>query len=249
MRLKNQVVIVTGGANGLGETYCFGLADEGAKVVIADIDSQNGERVLQEINKAGGEAIFIPTDVSRKEEAERMVLATVKKYGRIDTLVNNAFVFFIAPIEETTEEMWDKSCAVNIKGVFFVSQAAAKEMVKRKRGKIINISSIAGYGAQPTLCAYGSTKAAITMMTRVFALELAPFNIQVNALLPGTTDAGMVKEAMKDPTWTKQTISGIPLGRLGTSRDMLGAVLYFASEDSNYCTGQTLIVDGGYSMI
>ena len=249
MRLKNQVVIVTGGANGLGETYCFGLADEGAKVVIADIDSQNGERVLQEINKAGGEAIFIPTDVSRKEEAERMVLATVKKYGRIDTLVNNAFVFFIAPIEETTEEMWDKSFSVNVKGYFFCAIAASQEMKKQRKGKIINVSSIAGHGAQPNLCVYGATKAAITMMTRSLALELAPHNIQVNALLPGTTDAGKAKEAMKDPTWAKQTISGIPLGRLGTARDMFGAVLYFASEDSNYCTGQTLIVDGGYSMI
>ena len=249
MRLKNKVVIVTGGANGLGEGYSFGLAEEGAKVVIADLDAKNGERVRQEIKKKGGEATFVLTDISKKGDADHLLAETINQYGQIDIVVNNAGTFFSAPVLEHTEEMWDKSCAVNIKGVFFVSQAAAKEMVKRKRGKIINISSIAGYGAQPTLCAYGSTKAAITMMTRVFALELAPFNIQVNALLPGTTDAGMVKEAMKDPTWTKQTISGIPLGRLGTSRDMLGAVLYFASEDSNYCTGQTLIVDGGYSMI
>ncbi|MBM3710492.1 MAG: SDR family oxidoreductase, partial [Actinobacteria bacterium] len=170
-------------------------------------------------------------------------------YGRLDILVNNAGILETAPVEETTEEMWDKQLAVNVKGVFFCSQAAAKAMVKQRSGKIINISSIAAVGAQTGLCAYSSTKGAVLTMTRVFALELCPANIQVNAILPGTTDTGMAKRAMVDPEWTKQVTQGIPMGRLGKTEELLGAVLFFASDDSNYCTGQTLIVDGGVSMI
>jgi NAD(P)-dependent dehydrogenase (short-subunit alcohol dehydrogenase family) len=145
--------------------------------------------------------------------------------------------------------MWDKLYAVNIKGLFFCSQAAAVEMKKRRSGKIINISSIAAIGGQAGLTAYSSTKGAVLPITKVFALELAGYNVQVNAVLPGTTDTGMAKAAMADPEWTRQITEGIPMKRLGATRDLLGAVLYFASSDSDYCTGQTLIVDGGFSMI
>ena len=138
---------------------------------------------------------------------------------------------------------------MNVKGLFFCSQAAAVEMKKKKSGKIINISSIAAIGAQASLCAYSSTKGAVLPITLVFALELAGYNIQVNAVLPGTSNTGMAKAAMADPEWTRQITSGIPMKRLGETRDLLGAVLFFASSDSDYCTGQTLIVDGGYSMV
>jgi NAD(P)-dependent dehydrogenase (short-subunit alcohol dehydrogenase family) len=249
MRLKDRVAVITGGANGIGEAYVVGMAKEGARVVNADVDQKAGERIIQEIKKAGGEGIFIRTDVSQKEDVEKMVAETVKKYGKLDIIVNNAGILFTAPVEETTEEMWDKLLAVNVKGLFFCAQAAAKEMKKQKKGKIINISSIAAIGGQAGLCAYSSTKGAVLPITRVFALELAPYNIQVNAILPGTTDTGMAKAAMADPEWTRQVTAGIPMGRLGRTQDLLGAVLYFASDDSNYCTGQTLIVDGGFSMI
>jgi len=249
MRLQNRVAVVTGGANGIGEAYAVGTAKEGARVVIADLDQEAGERVIQEIKKAGGEGIFIRTDVSQKEEVEKMVAETIKAYGKLDIMVNNAGILFTAPVEETTEEMWDKLFAVNVKGLFFCAQAAAREMKKQKKGKIINISSIAAIGGQAGLCAYSSTKGAVLPITRVFALELASYNIQVNAILPGTTDTGMAKAAMADPEWTRQITAGIPMGRLGKTQDLLGAVLYFASDDSNYCTGQTLIVDGGFSMV
>jgi NAD(P)-dependent dehydrogenase (short-subunit alcohol dehydrogenase family) len=249
MKLENKVAIVTGGANGIGEAYSIGIASEGASVVIADIDEQRGKKIVGEIEKSGGKALFVRTNVSKKQDAEKMVKATVDRFGSIDILVNNAGILYTAPFEETTEEMWDKLLAVNVKGVFFCSQAAAIEMKKRKRGKIINISSIAAIGGQASLSAYSSTKGAVLTMTRVFALELAGYNVQVNAILPGTTNTGMAKAAMADPEWTRQITEGIPMKRLGETRDLLGAVLFFASSDSDYCTGQTLIVDGGYSMI
>ena len=249
MRLKGKVAIVTGGAMGIGEAYSVGIAKEGAGVTVADVDVKAGERVVAEITKAGGKALFVKTDVSRKADVEKMVAETVKQFGGLDILVNNAAILFTAPVLETTEEMWDKLLAVNVKGSFFCAAAAAREMIKRKSGKIINISSIAAIGGQAGLSGYSSTKGAVLTMTRVFALELAPHNIQVNAILPGTTDTGMAKAAMADPNWTKQITAGIPMKRLGRTQDLLGAVLYFASQDSDYCTGQTLVVDGGFSMI
>jgi len=249
MRLQGKVAIVTGGAQGIGEAYSVGMAKEGASVVVADVDEKAGGAVAAGINGSGGKALFVRTDISRKAEADRLVAETVKKFGGLDILVNNAGILFTAPALETTEEMWDKELAVNVKGLFFCAAAAAREMIKRKGGKIINISSIAAIGGQEGLCAYSSTKGAVLPLTRVFALELAPHNIQVNAILPGTTDTGMAKAAMADPNWTRQITAGIPMKRLGRTRDLLGAVLYFASEDSDYCTGQTLIVDGGFSMV
>jgi NAD(P)-dependent dehydrogenase (short-subunit alcohol dehydrogenase family) len=249
MRLKDKVAVVTGGANGIGEAYVKGIASEGASVILADVDEKRGKQIVDEVAKSGGKAFFARTDVSRKQDAEKMVKAAVKQFGSIDILVNNAGILFTAPFEETTEEMWDKLLAVNVKGLFFCSQAAAGEMKKRRSGKIINISSIAAVGAQASLCAYSSTKGAVLPITKVFALELAPYNVQVNAILPGTTDTGMAKAAMVDPNWTKQITEGIPMKRLGRTKDLLGALLFFATSDSDYCTGQTLIVDGGYSMI
>jgi len=249
MRLKDKVAVVTGGSNGIGEAYAKGIASEGASVVIADVDEKRGREIAEEIKKSDGRALFVRTDVSKKQDAEKMIKTAINQFGAIDILVNNAGILFTAPFEETTEEMWDRLLAVNVKGLFFCSQAAAVEMKKRKSGKIINISSIAAIGAQASLCAYSSTKGAVLPITKVFALELAPFNIQVNAILPGTTDTGMAKAAMVDPNWTKQITEGIPMKRLGRTRDLLGALLFFASSDSDYCTGQTLIVDGGYSMV
>ena len=248
-RLEGKVVIVTGGAQGIGEAYSTGMAKEGAKVIIADLNEENGLMLAEKINSEGNCAIFFKTDVSKKKDAEALIQKALSEYGRLDVLVNNAAILKTAPIEETTEEMWDIQLAVNVKGVFFCSQAATNVMVKQGSGKIINISSIAAVGAQPGLCVYSSTKGAILTMTKVFALEFCSSNIQVNAILPGTTDTGMAKQAMVDPEWTRQVTQGIPMGRLGKTGDLLGAVLYFASDDSNYCTGQTLIVDGGVSMI
>jgi len=249
MRLKGEVAIVTGGANGIGEAYSQGMAEEGASVLIADTDDARGKEVASRICAAGGTARFVRTDVSRKADVDAMVTEAIRAFGRLDVLVNNAGILFTAPLEETTGEMGNRMRAVNVGGLFLCAQAAAAEMKRQKSGKIINISSIAAIGGQAGLCAYSSTKAAVLPITRVFALELAESNVQVNAILPGTTDTGMAKAAMADPEWTRQITSGIPMKRLGRTKDLLGAVLYFASSDSDYCTGQTLVVDGGYSMV
>ena len=245
MRMQNRIAIVTGGAQGIGKEYCLGIAREGGAVVIADVDEQNGEKLAQSIKDSGGKALFVRTDVSSKADVEAMVKKTVEQFGGLDVLVNNAAILEAQPVGEISEELWDKQMAVNAKGTLFCAQAAAEVMKKQKRGKIINISSIGALAAQPGLCAYHSTKAVVLTITRSFALELIKWNIQVNAVVPGTTNTGMAERAMKDPEFKKKVVDPIPAGRLGDPKELLGAVLYFATDDSNYCTGQTLIVDGG----
>jgi len=245
VRLQNKVAIVTGGAQGIGREYCLGIAREGGAVVIADVDERNGEKLAQSIRDAGGKALFVRTDVSKKSEVEELVRATVKHFGGLDVLVNNAAILEAQSVGDITEELWDKQMAVNAKGTVFCSQAAAEVMKQQKKGKIVNISSIGALAAQPGLCAYHSTKAVALTITRSFALELMQWNIQVNAVVPGTTSTGMAERAMKDPEFKRKVVDPIPMGRLGDPKELLGAVLYFATDDSNYCTGQTLIVDGG----
>jgi NAD(P)-dependent dehydrogenase (short-subunit alcohol dehydrogenase family) len=246
MRLEGKVAIVTGGSMGIGEAYTKGMAREGARVVIADINEEVGQNLVQLINKEGGSALFIKTDVSKKADVDALIEKTVAKYGKLDILVNNAAILETAPVEETTEEMWDKMLAVNVKGIFFCSQAAAKVMVKQKSGKIINVSSIAAVGAQPGLLVYSSTKGAVLTMSRVFALELCTSNIQVNSILPGTTDTGMAKQAMENPEWTRQVIQGIPMGRLGKTDDLLGALLFLLQMNPIIVPGRRLLLMAAY---
>ncbi len=245
MRMQNKTAIVTGGAQGIGKAYSIGLAREGANVVIADLDEAKGRQVEESIRASGGKALFVRTDVSKKEDAVALVRKAVDAFGALDVLVNNAAILDGEPVCEISEAKWDRQMAVNAKGTLFCSQAAAEVMKRQKRGKIINISSIGALAAQAGLCAYHSTKAAVLTITRSLALELVPWNIQVNAVVPGTTNTGMAERAMSDPSFTKQVVDPIPMGRLGNPEELLGAVLYFATSDSNYCTGQTLVVDGG----
>jgi NAD(P)-dependent dehydrogenase (short-subunit alcohol dehydrogenase family) len=250
MRLEGKVAIVTGGAQGIGEAYSVGMAREGAKVVIADVQQNIGEELVKKIKKDGGSALFIKTDIASKADVEAMVQKTNDIYNHLDIIVNNAAISENVSIEETTEEIWDKLFAVNVKGVFFCSQAAAAIMKKQQSGSIINISSIAAICASKGICAYAATKGAVLTMTKVFAIELCPYNIKVNAILPGVTDTYQAKKrAMEDPSWAKQVVKEIPMGRMAQKEELVGAVLYFASDDSTYCTGQTLIVDGGVSML
>lgn len=245
MKMKDRVVIVTGGAQGIGEAYCRGLAREGAKVVIADIDDTAGSKLEKELNSDGVTAKYVRADVSKKADAEKLIDTAVSVFGGLDALVNNASILEAQGVEDITEVVWDKHMAVNAKGTIFCSQAAARVMKEQKRGKIVNISSIGALSAQPGLCAYHSTKAAIFTITRSFAAELMEWNIQVNAVVPGTTNSGMAERAMRDPEFRKRVVETIPMDRLGRPEELFGAVLYFASDDSNYCTAQTLVVDGG----
>ena len=245
MRLENKVAVVTGGAQGIGKEYCLGMAREGAAVVIADMDVSGGKEVEREISAADGTALFVQTDVASKSDTDAMVKRTVDAFGTVDVLVNNAAILDGEPVVEITEEKWDRQFAVNAKGTLFCAQSVAAVMMPKKSGKIVNISSIGALAAQPGLCAYHSTKAAVLTITRSLALELMSYNIQVNSVVPGTTNTGMAERAMENPDFNRLVVDPIPMGRLGKPTELLGAVLYFSTDDSNYCTGQTLIVDGG----
>lgn len=249
MKFEGKTVIVTGAGRGIGEAYALGFARERANVVVVDVVASRAESTAKKVEGAGGKSLVQAMDVSKKKDVDAMAEKTVERFGRIDALVNNAGVLFQEPFLTSTEEQYYRIYDVNVKGLFLCAQAVARQMIKQKKGKIINVSSIAAIVGQANLSLYSSSKGAVLSLTRAMALELAPHNIQVNAILPGTTETPMAADALANPETRAQLTSGIPLGRLGKPEDHVGAVLYFASEESNWCTGQTLIVDGGYSMV
>lgn len=249
MRFEGKTVIITGAGRGIGRAHAFGFAREGANVVIAELEVGNADLVAAEIKKMQREALVVKTDVSKRKDVEKLVKITIDRFSKIDILVNNAGVWFAGSTLESSEEIWDRLFEVNVKGTFLCTQAVAREMVKQRKGKIVMVSSIAAIVGQPNLAAYSASKGAVLSLTRVAARELAPYNINVNAILPGTTETKMAEEALRDPIIRKALAESIPLGRLGKPDDQVGAVLYLASEEADWCTGQTLTVDGGYSMI
>jgi len=249
MDLKGKVAIVTGARRGMGKTHALVLAKAGAKVVVADISLEDCEAVVTEIKDAKGEAMAIKCDVSNKDEVDEMVTKTVAKLGKIDILVNNAGICQFKPFLELTEEEWNRTININLKGYFLCAQAAAKEMVKQKSGAIVNIASIAmgqvGVGF-PAITHYCASKGGIVAMTEAMALELAPFNIRVNAVAPGAIDTPMAISMTQDPKVLEGTLSRIPLHRIGKPEEVSNLVLFLASDSSSYMTGSTVVVDGGW---
>ena len=249
MDLKGKVAIITGARRGMGRSHAITLAKAGAKIVVADISLKDCEIVVDEIKKAGGEAMAVKCDVTKKEEVDNMVKAAVKKWEKVDILVNNAGICQFKPFLELTEEEWDRTIDINLKGYFLCAQAAAKEMVKQKSGVIVNIASIAmgqvGVGF-PTLAHYSASKGGIVAMTETLALELAPYNIRVNAIAPGAIDTPMVESTKADPKTMEATLSRIPLHRMGKSEEVSNLVLFLASDASSYMTGSTVVIDGGW---
>lgn len=246
MRFKDKVVLVTGGGQGLGEAFCKGFAREGAKVVIIDLNEQNGKAVEQAI---GENAVFMKTDVSSRSQVQATVDAVMERFGRIDVLVNNAGIHSGGRFWEETEEEWRRMFEVNIMGVVLPSQIVVPIMIDQKKGKIVNVSSKAAVVGEPNHAAYSASKGAIMALTRAMAVELAPLGINVNMICPGTTLTPLGKAALEDPVTRKALESNIPLGRLGQPEDHIGSVLFLASEEADWCTGQMVIVDGGLSMI
>lgn len=246
MRLKDKVTVVTGGGQGLGEAFCKGFAREGAKVAIFELNEETGRAVEREI---GGNAVFIKTDVSSRKEVEASVDKVMERFGKIDVLVNVAGIHSGGKCWEETEEAWRRMFEVNIMGVVFPSQVVIPIMIKQGKGKIINVSSKAAVVGEPNHAAYSASKGAVMAMTRAMAVELGPLGINVNMICPGTTLTPLGKAALEDPVVRKALESNIPLGRLGQPEDHVGSVLFLASEESDWCTGQMIIVDGGLSMI
>ena len=247
--LKGKVAIITGARRGMGRSHAITLAKAEAKVVVADISLEDCEIVVDEIKKMKGEAMAVKCDVTKKEEVDNMVKAAVKKWGKVDILVNNAGICQFKPFLELTEEEWDRTIDINLKGYFLCAQAAAKEMVKQKSGVIVNIASIAmgqvGVGF-PTLVHYSASKGGIVAMTETLALELAPYNIRVNAISPGAIETPMIDPLKADPKTMEGTLARIPLHRVGKPEEVSNLVLFLASGTSSYMTGSTVVIDGGW---
>lgn len=245
MPLKNKTAIVTGARRGIGKSIALALAKDGCNVVISDIDEKDCEAVAEEARELGPKALAVRCDVSKKEDVEKLFAKAVEEFGQLDILVNNAGIFPFVPFAEMKEEDWDKVMDVNLKSVFLCSKEAAK--ILPEGGRIVNISSIAAFVGFEGLVHYCATKGAINSMIRALALELAPKKITVNAVAPGAIDTPGAGETSTEES-KKQTIAMIPLSRMGEPEDIANAVVFLASEKAGYITGQTIIVDGGWTL-
>jgi len=247
--LKNKIAIVTGARRGMGRTHALTLARAGAKVVVSDISLEECENVVKEIKKQRGDALAVKCDVSKREEVEEMIKKTIDKWGKVDILINNAGICQFKPFLDLTEEEWDRTININLKGYFLCAQATAKEMAKQKSGVIVNIASVA-MGQQGigfiNLVHYCASKGGIAAMTEAMALELAPYNIRVNAIAPGMIDTPMVDTVKQDPKQTEALLAVVPMHRMGKAQEVSNLVLFLASEESSYMTGSTVVIDGGW---
>jgi len=253
MHFKDRVVIVTGGATGIGRAICDEFAEHGARVVIAGRNSETGYRAVSAIKSRGGEATYIKTDISMENEVMRLIQAALDRYGKIHILVNNASSFVFRSINATVEE-WHEVLNTNVIGTALCSKHAAMSMQENGGGVIINIASISAHIAQANLLTYNTTKAAIVEMTRCLALDLAGYGIRVNSVSPGyiltehqtrkIKSLGMTIE-QAEREWGGLHI----LKRMGKPLEVAGAVLFLASEEASFITGTDLLVDGGYTAI
>ena len=247
MKLKGKVVLVTGAARGIGKAIALTLAQEGALIVITDVDEQGIYQVGQEIEAIGHQAKAVRADVSQREEVQKLVDEAISTFGQIDILVNNAGIIRRGSFVEHKPQDWEKVLSVNLGGTFNCSQEVVPLMIKQGSGKIINITSIAGkVGDLASAPSYGVSKGAINTFTFSLARELAPYGINVNAIAPHAIETEMSAEWSAEKR--RQIIDSIPLKRLGTPADVAEAVVFLASDGANFITGEVLDVNGGYLM-
>jgi len=245
--LEGKVAIVTGAGRGIGKAIALGLVDAGADVVVAARTASDIDATVGEIIAKGNKALAVPTDVRFSDPVTNLAEKTIAQFGRIDILVNNAGGTFAAPTMELSEGGWDAIVRENLKSVFLCSKAAAKVMISQGKGSIISIASVAGLRAYLNNAAYGAAKAGIINFTKTLAIDLAPHNIRVNAIAPGFIATHGALQFQKDiPTERMQRrLTSTPLGRFGQPEEIVGGVIYLASDASSYVTGQTLVIDGG----
>ena len=249
--LKDKVALVTGGGRGIGQAIAFGFARAGAKVAITSRKAPDLEATACQMEDVGCETLVIPAHLGKFDEIQRVVDTVLQKFGRLDILVNNAGASpAIASVLDTDERLWETIMNVNLKGVYFMSQAAAKVMKKQGGGKIINIASIDGVNPEPGVSVYSISKAGVRQISRAFAMELARDNIQVNTILPGPIETKMMnshwfhltpEEAAKE---REKLCAHLPTCRIGDPDEIAGAAIYLASEASNYTSGTEIIIDG-----
>lgn len=248
-RLAGKVAIVTGAAQGIGRAIATRLADEGAAVAIADIQTQAAERTAAELRATGAKAIAVKLDVTKFDDAEAAASAVERELGPIDILVNNAGWDKLEPFIESVPETWDKIIAINYRGTLNCCRAIAPRMKARGSGKIISISSDAGRVGSTGEAVYAGCKAAIIGFSKTIARELARYHINVNVVCPGPTETALLRDAMAGREGVLESMArGIPFRRLGKPEDLAGAVAFFASADSDYATGQVISISGGLTM-
>ena len=255
--LTGKVALVTGASSCIGRASALALSMQGAKVAVCARRLDKLEALAAEINALGKslpagrqEAIAIQMDVTKKADIDAAVAKTIATFGRLDILLNNAGVAEFASFLDMTEEQWDKTLDTNVKGYFLVAQAAVREMVKNKSGRIINIASIASGGVGvgfPSIVQYCASKGAVVAMTEALADELAPMGILVNAIGPGVIESEMTEGILNDPKQAEAMLARSPLKRAGKPEEIAAAVVYLASEEASYTTGATLYIDGGWT--
>lgn len=246
MKLKDRVAIVTGGGKGIGEEICLGLSKEGAKIVIAEIDIENSEKIIKKIQDKGSEAIVVKTNVSDENSINNMVNEAIKKFSKIDILINNAGVRHVKKLINHTKKDWDEMIAVNLTGPYLSCKAVIPHMIKQGKGKIINFGSIASFMGRPDRVGYVAAKSGILGLTRALAVDLTGKNINVNTICPGLISTPFNKKYAEDPThgekWGKETI----VGRWGLPTDIVGAAVFLSSDESDFINGSEIKIDGGW---
>jgi L-rhamnose 1-dehydrogenase len=249
MRLQGKVAIVTGATRGIGRAIAVRFGQEGARVVVIGRDPDMGRESVRLVEATGGQALFLPADVSDSAQVRDLVDAVVDRWGRIDILVNNAAICPFEDFLEMSEALWDQVLDVNLKGYFLCSQAVARVMVEQGiKGRIIAVSSISAEFGGSQQAHYCASKAGINLLVKSMAISLGPHGITCNAVLPGTVETDINREALSDPEARTYWINRGPIGGLGKPEDIAGPVLFFASDDSAWCTGSMLVVDGGVSV-
>jgi NAD(P)-dependent dehydrogenase (short-subunit alcohol dehydrogenase family) len=249
--LSGRTAIVTGGNRSIGRTLALALAESGADVVIAaahQLDAAN--RVAEEVQEKGRASLALKVDISRRDEVHEMVSRALDRFGKIDVLINNAAVNIFKPALELSLDDWNRVLSVDLTGVFLCCQAVGKVMMKQRKGKIINMASVGGMcGTHRKAVAYDSSKAGVINLTRSLAVEWGKHNIHVNAIAPGLIESDLTRERLQDHAFSEFFMERIPLGRIGQPEDLVGLVLFLSSEASNWITGQTIVIDGGQTLL
>lgn len=244
--LSGKTALITGGSRGLGKTMAMALAEAGANVVITDV--LDTAQTVKEIEATGTKVLGMHLNVTSSIEVESTIRKIVDELGRVDILINNAGVYYPTPMNNMTQEAWDKTMAVNLNGTLYCCRAVGQQMIKQGGGSIINMASISGLMAFTQLAAYNVSKAAIIMLTKTLAVEWAQKGIRVNTICPGVFDTDMTKQMLKDPRFQALIHYNIPMKRPAAPEELKGTALYLASDASSYTTGHTLVVDGGWTV-